>query len=183
MLGSRATPGTVLALLADVRSAWAWADVRPEFATRLREGLFAEVTVPGVEPMRGEITWIASEVDERTRTVAVRIELDDPDDHLRLNQYGRARLELEEREAKPIVPPEALQQVDDEIVVFINTAPLTYETRVVSASHRRAGGVEVDGGLAPGDPIVTVGAYLLKTELLRDSIGAGCCEVDSIEGK
>ena len=129
------------------------------------------------------LSEIAPEVDERTRTVSVRIQLDDPDDHLRLNQYGRARLELEERESKPVVPSEALQQVDDEIVVFVNTAPLTYETRVVIPGYRRDGGVEVEGLLGPGDPIVTVGAYLLKTELLRDSIGAGCCEVDSIGGQ
>jgi cobalt-zinc-cadmium efflux system membrane fusion protein len=181
--GTPAGPDTVLALLSDVQSAWAWADVQPEVAAQLEEGLAAEVLVPGADPIVGEVTWISPQVDRRTRTVAVRIQLEDPDDQLRLNQYGEARLSIEEPDSRPIVPSEALQQVEDELVVFVKSAPLTYETRVVTTGYRRDGGVEVDGAIGPGDPIVTVGAYLLKTELLRDSIGAGCCEVDSIEGE
>ena len=37
-------------------------------------------------------------------------------------------------------------------------------------------GTEVVGGLRPGIEVVTTGAFLLKTEILKESIGAGCCE-------
>ena len=40
----------------------------------------------------------------------------------------------------------------------------------------RGGAVEVLEGLAPGARVVTTGAFLLKTEILKDAIGAGCCE-------
>ena len=33
-------------------------------------------------------------------------------------------------------------------------------------------------GVREGEEIVTQGSYLLKTELIKGSIGAGCCEVD-----
>ena len=36
----------------------------------------------------------------------------------------------------------------------------------------------VEQGLNEGDTIVTTGSFLLKTEILKGSIGAGCCEVD-----
>ena len=36
---------------------------------------------------------------------------------------------------------------------------------------------EVLAGLEAGDEVVTQGSFLLKTELLKGSIGAGCCEV------
>jgi cobalt-zinc-cadmium efflux system membrane fusion protein len=36
----------------------------------------------------------------------------------------------------------------------------------------------VEDGLEEGEEIVTVGSFLLKTEILKGSIGAGCCEID-----
>jgi cobalt-zinc-cadmium efflux system membrane fusion protein len=36
----------------------------------------------------------------------------------------------------------------------------------------------VTRGVAPGEHVVTVGSFLLKTETLKGSIGAGCCEVE-----
>jgi cobalt-zinc-cadmium efflux system membrane fusion protein len=37
---------------------------------------------------------------------------------------------------------------------------------------------QVLSGLQPGEQIVTDGAFLLKTELKKSSIGAGCCDFD-----
>ena len=36
--------------------------------------------------------------------------------------------------------------------------------------------VEVSWGLKPGEEVVTAGAFLLKTEIMKGSIGAGCCD-------
>ena len=36
-------------------------------------------------------------------------------------------------------------------------------------------------GLSPGDTIVTRGSYILKNEILKDAVGAGCCEVDHLK--
>jgi cobalt-zinc-cadmium efflux system membrane fusion protein len=41
------------------------------------------------------------------------------------------------------------------------------------------GMVELASGVEVGEEIVVAGSFLLKTETLKDSIGAGCCEVDS----
>jgi len=42
----------------------------------------------------------------------------------------------------------------------------------------RGATVEVMGGVKAGEPVVTTGAFLLKTELMKESIGAGCCDAD-----
>jgi hypothetical protein len=39
---------------------------------------------------------------------------------------------------------------------------------------------QVTEGLLPGEEIVVNGSFLLKTELKKTSIGAGCCEVEPI---
>jgi membrane fusion protein, heavy metal efflux system len=39
---------------------------------------------------------------------------------------------------------------------------------------------EVLDGVKSGETIVTVGSFLLKTEVLKGNIGAGCCEVEHL---
>ena len=39
--------------------------------------------------------------------------------------------------------------------------------------------MQVVADLKAGDPVVTTGAFLLKTEISKDNIGAGCCEVEA----
>jgi cobalt-zinc-cadmium efflux system membrane fusion protein len=36
--------------------------------------------------------------------------------------------------------------------------------------------VELAAGVRDGEEVVTEGAFLLKTETMKGSIGAGCCE-------
>ena len=40
---------------------------------------------------------------------------------------------------------------------------------------------EVLNGLAIGDTVVSAGSFVLKNELLKDSMGAGCCEVGHLD--
>jgi hypothetical protein len=42
--------------------------------------------------------------------------------------------------------------------------------------------VQVWGPVDDGAPVATDGAFLLKTELQSDRIGAGCCEVEPPSG-
>jgi cobalt-zinc-cadmium efflux system membrane fusion protein len=53
-----------------------------------------------------------------------------------------------------------------------------FEARRVQPGWAEADLIEVRGRVAPGDEVVTVGSFLLKTETLKESIGAGCCEVE-----
>jgi cobalt-zinc-cadmium efflux system membrane fusion protein len=48
--------------------------------------------------------------------------------------------------------------------------------RVVIKPTDRRDVLEVAWGLKPGQRVVTKGAFLLKTEIMKGAIGAGCCE-------
>ncbi len=64
------------------------------------------------------------------------------------------------------------------MLVFVRIAPELYEARRVEQFEipTDLDHVEVRGRLSEGDDVVVDGAFLLRTETLRDSIGAGCCE-------
>ncbi len=178
VIGLLATEDTSLATVADTSRMWALCDVPEAAASRIAIGQKVRVTIDGVDKsVDGEVAWIAAEVAPRTRTVTARAEIPNPDGRLRANQFARARIETGASRAAVSVPRAAVQRVGERDVVFVRTAPGTYEPRVV----RRFGDgdlVQVEGNVRAGDAVVTTGAILLRTEIMPGSIGAGCCEVE-----
>ena len=63
-------------------------------------------------------------------------------------------------------------------IVFVRESDTVYHPRKVTTGTAAHGLVEIRRGLAAGDAVVTTGSFLLKTEVLKGNIGAGCCEVE-----
>ncbi len=179
VLGLLATESTSLAMIGDTSVMWALCDVPEGEASRVALGQRMHVMMDGAgeSSLEGKITWIAAEVDPRTRTVTARAEVPNPDAQLRANQFASARIETGAARTAVSVPRAAVQRVGEREVVFVRTAPGLYQPRVV---HRHGGGdlVQVEGKVRDGDAVVTTGAILLRTEITPGSIGAGCCEVE-----
>lgn len=179
VLGILATEDTSLATIADTSVMWALCDVPESSASQIAPGQTMQLSIDGdtESSFAGEITWVAAEVDPRTRTVTAQAELSNPSGKLRANQFGLARIDTSAAKSAVSVPREAVQRVGKLDVVFVRTGPGVYEPRVVT----RVGDgkmVGVKGRLQNGDAVVTTGAVLLRTEIMPGSIGAGCCEVE-----
>jgi len=70
-----------------------------------------------------------------------------------------------------------VQRKDKVDVVFIPEGNGSFRPqRVTTKAIDRAGVLEVTWGLKPGQKVVTNGALLLKTEIMKGAIGASCCE-------
>jgi cobalt-zinc-cadmium efflux system membrane fusion protein len=179
VVGLLATESESLATIADTSMLWALCDVPEAHASRVALGQKVVVRVEGSDdaPIEGKLTWIAAEVDPRTRTVAARAEVPNDNGRLRANQFARARIETGAPRSAVSVPRSAIQRVGSREVVFVRTAQGVYEPRVVQR-HGDGDRVQVEGRLQAGDAVVTTGAVLLRTEIMPGSIGAGCCEVE-----
>jgi cobalt-zinc-cadmium efflux system membrane fusion protein len=92
--------------------------------------------------------------------------------------FGTATLELRAPAPAVRIPVAAVQRIRGVDLVFVPTSPTTYETRRVTLERREGAHVVLRSGLSPGERVVVDGSFLLKTELLKDSIGAGCCDSD-----
>lgn len=178
----------VLFEVVDTRVMWAEIEVPERDIAAVTNGL--EVTFVsdalGDRKLTGVVTYIAPEVDAHSRTVLVRAALDNADGALRANMFVRAELRaatiaVDHKGAMPamLVPRAAIQAAKDVSLVFVQVAPDVYEGRRVTVGPTLLDGrVEVRGRLAEGDRVVERGAFILKTETLKDSIGAGCCADD-----
>lgn len=170
----------VLCEVVDASTLWAELDIPEVELGLVSKDLGVVVTVdalPGME-FRGTIESILPEVDPRTRTAKARVRLANPDGVLRANMYARARILLAKSQARALVPLDALQRAKGAELVFVQLAPDRFETRRVRLGGRRGGLVEILDGVQPGELVATRGSFLLKTETLKGSIGAGCCEVE-----
>ncbi|AWV91412.1 efflux RND transporter periplasmic adaptor subunit [Bradymonas sediminis] len=179
VVGAFATEETSLATVADTSSMWAMIDVAERDGFALKTGQSVTVTIPGATDAKfpGKITWISPAVNPRTRTITVRAEVKNPDASLRANQFATAEIGIAPDASGVVVPRSAVQRLGGGTVVFVRLSQGQYEPRVVEVDRSDGDLVQVRGTVTPGEPVVTTGAYILKTELSRDSIGAGCCEV------
>jgi cobalt-zinc-cadmium efflux system membrane fusion protein len=110
------------------------------------------------------------------------VALDNPDGMLRGNMFARARIALDAASGNAvIVPRSAVQRTEQAHLVFARLAEDVFEVRRVELGPGDGDFVRVSGRLKPGDEVATEGSFLLKTETLKGSIGAGCCEVEEPE--
>ena len=172
-VGRMATPDEVLVEVADPARIRAELDVPEESARGLRRGATLRLVIAG-ESATATVSAIAPAVDPHTRTVKVFAAVPNRGGRLRAGTPVGAHLPVKVSGGAAIVPASAVQPVEGKSVVFRRTEPGRYEPVEVTVAARHGDAVEV-AGLAAGAEVVTTGAFLLRTELLRDAIGAGCC--------
>lgn len=170
----------VLFEIVDTSSMWAEVDVPEADLTRVAVGQHVTVTVDGLgdAEFTGPLEYLAPEIDPHTRTVRGRVRLDNPDGILRGNMFAQARIAVTGSGTAVVVPRAAVQRAKGAHLVFVRLAEDVFEARRVQLGPGDADFIEVTGRVAPGDEVATEGSFLLKTETLRESIGAGCCEAE-----
>lgn len=167
--------------IVDTSTVWAEVDIPEGDVSGVAANQRVVLTVDGLgeREFSGTLAYIAPEIDPRTRTARGRILLANPDGALRANMFARARLASGANRVSVLVPRGAIQKAHGARVVFVRLSEQVYETRRITPGPAMGDLVAVSGRIKPGDRVVTDGSFLLKTETLKESIGAGCCDVDS----
>jgi len=181
--GEQVEPGRELALLGDTARLWVWVDVYEAQLGQL-EALHADgalavsvgvAAYPGRE-FPGRLDLLGRTMDEATRTVKSRILLDNPAGLLRPGMFARVRLFLPGDERALAVPADALLADEGREFVFVHHEGEYFVRRPVRAGRSWAGSVEILDGLAAGQTVAAAGAFLLKSDVLRSKMGAGCAD-------
>jgi Cu(I)/Ag(I) efflux system membrane fusion protein len=172
--GMRVTPADTLFDIADLSRVWVLADVYEHDLATLRLGLPAEVRLPYL-PTRvwhGSVAWIAPTVEEQTRTIKLRIEVDNHDGALKPEMFADVFLDLA-LGAGLSVPESALVPTGEGELVFVDLANGQLEPRAVRVGQRLGERVQILSGLAEGERVVTSANFLLDSESnLRAAIEA-----------
>ncbi|MBE7558825.1 efflux RND transporter periplasmic adaptor subunit [bacterium] len=177
-LGESIAADQALFAIADTSRMWAMLKL-PEseaFSVHLGAPVLVEVNGLAGERFAGSLSWISTQIDSRTRTLSARAEVDNARGLLRAGMFGRAEVRVGESRPSVLVPRAAVQWEGCCNVVFVRAGDSLFRPRKVSLAYQTGDHYVVREGLSGGEQVVSTGSFLLKTELLKDNIGAGCCE-------
>jgi cobalt-zinc-cadmium efflux system membrane fusion protein len=179
-IGELLVEGSAYALLADPSSMWIEARL-PEQQLRyvnIGDKLTFTSDGRGLNQVGAEVIWVAQFLDPHTRTGIVRASIIDPSHNLQAGEFGRVRIQSTHESEVTLVLKDAVQWEGCCNVVFVKETNSRYRPRKIELVESSGPYYQVTRGLTPGEEIVVEGAFLLKTELKKTSIGAGCCDIE-----
>ncbi len=181
--GELVKPEESIVTVGDVSSVWVWADVHEDQLGRLLEAqgggkLRAEVRVKAFPDtvFAGTVDFVGPTMDERTRTVKVRIGVPNLAFRLRAGMFASVRVFLPGQEQALAVPAAAVLSDEGRSFVFVHHRADYWVRRPVEVGRRWHDWVEVKAGLAGGETLAAEGSFLLKSDVLRSKMGAGCAD-------
>ena len=163
VLGATADPSQPLVEVADPAALDIVFNVSPTEAVRIHAGdavaLSTGEGVGGAGLGEGVVTGVAATVDSASRAVAVRASAGRPARPLRIGESLLGRIVTAVHPRAVTVPVAALVPAGDGFQVFVVDSADVAHARPVTVGARNGSLAEIVTGLAPGETVVTTGAY------------------------
>ena len=177
--GMEVQEGQLLFKVSDLSKMWVKVNLKVDEASRAKVGQklkFITNNKSNPQSYDGKVFWLGSEVDDKTRMVTVLGEIETNGDLLRNNTFGNALIRVHDKSDVVVVPKASVQWEGCCHVVFVKLKEDVFAPRKVKLGYEGSNFFEVEAGLMEGEIVVTRGSFLLKTEILKSSIGAGCTD-------
>lgn len=142
--------------IAELDKVWVLADVYESDIARVKEGMNAEVTTlsyPGMV-MHGKVDRIFNILDPETRTMRIRITLDNPDVLLKPEMIARVQLTFHEKENLPAIPADAVINDAGKHFVMVFKDRRNIAVREITPARTTANTLWVAEGLQPGEVVI-----------------------------
>jgi cobalt-zinc-cadmium efflux system membrane fusion protein len=168
----RVTPGQQLFVLANNDSLWVSAEIHERDWKLLEVEPGQEVTItspalPGQEFTARVHHWGAS-VSPVTHAVPLVAELTNESRQFKPGMFVWVSIAHESVEPRTTIPTDAVVRNGGETFVFVPISGSMFRRVNVETGQETSNWVEITNGLAPGDAVVTKGAFFLKSELLLE---------------
>jgi cobalt-zinc-cadmium efflux system membrane fusion protein len=167
----------------DNASLWVWADLYERdiaLVTReqRKEKLGAQVRVKAYPDQHfpGTVDFVSPSMSESSRTVKVRIVVPNESRDLLAGMFASVDIFLPGKDQALTIAESAVVADEGRSFVFVHHQDDYYVRRPVTVGRAFAGWVVVEKGLQGDETVVSDGAFLLKSDVLRSKMGAGCAD-------
>jgi Cu(I)/Ag(I) efflux system membrane fusion protein len=159
--------------IADLSRVWVLADLFRNEAEYVRPGMKARVTILETKKtLNAVVSTVLPQFDATSRTLKVRLELDNPGYTLRPDMFVDVEF--------PVTLPSALTVPADAVLdsglkktVFVDLGNGFFEPREVETGWRMGNRVEIIKGLKPGEQIAISGTFLIDSESRLELAASG----------
>ncbi|MBW8039211.1 MAG: efflux RND transporter periplasmic adaptor subunit [Planctomycetes bacterium] len=158
-------------VVADLDTVWVDLQVHQKDAGLIKKGQEVIISATSSVPeTKGVIEYVEPVVNQKTRRSLARIVLDNTSGQLRPGTFITANVLVEKRKAELVVAKAILQDIHDNICVFVKNEHC-FEARPVTVGRSNGKYVEIVSGIRPGEKIVTNNSFRLKAELEKSAGG------------
>ncbi len=171
--GQRFDIGEELYVIADLRKVWILADMFQYEANFIRPAQKARIDLPDQgRSFDGRVSEVLPRFDPETRTLKVRLEVDNPGYTLRPDMFVDVSF--------PVTLPAAVTVPSDAVVdsglrktAFVALGDGYFEPRRIETGWRFGDRVQILRGLMPGERVVIAGNFLIDSETRLRAAAAG----------
>ena len=159
-------------VIADLNLVWVKLTVYQKDLSSVRPGQSVRISKEDGSTVTGKISYVSPMVDEVTRTAVAILELNNENGQWRPGSFVAGLVAMEARSVPLLIRKSALQTIEGERVVFVETTE-GFEPQKVRVGRSNEVDVEIVAGLAVGQRYVVEGAFTLKAQLAKGSLGDG----------
>lgn len=177
VVGERIEPGKALYRLVEESTVWVDARLPPGTVGRIESGRPATVVFNG-QRLAGRVLLSAHRTSDATRNATVRLEVPNKGDALHGGDFVEVLFDagsaasVDNRSITELtVPTDAIVQLQGDTVVFRRTAEGALEPVPVRVGDAVGDRTIIREGLRAGDTIVAMGAFSLKSQMLKSQLG------------
>ena len=172
--GMKVMPDKELYTIADLSNVWVNVDIYEYDIPLIKVGQSASLNLsydPG-QVFTGKVSYIYPYLDEKTRTLKVRLEFPNPDFKLKPDMYVNAEIKVDAGKHLA-VPEDAVLNSGIRKVVFVDKGSGHFESKEVKLGAKMGGYYQVLSGLNEGEKVASSSAFLLDSESrLSEAMGA-----------
>ncbi len=181
--GEFVEPGEDVVLISDLSTVWVWADVYEQDLSGLLQAkkkgpipVAVSVNAFPEQSFEGFVDYVSPVMEAKTRTIKVRAAIENKNTVLRPGMFCEVKIATGNGEAVLAIPSEALLTDEKLDFVFSHYKDNLFIRRPVTRGRTFFNIIEILDGLKEGETIVGNGAFLLKSDILREKMGAGCAD-------
>jgi cobalt-zinc-cadmium efflux system membrane fusion protein len=175
IVGEHVEPQKILFTVSNLNTLWAHLDAYEKdlpYISKKSEVAIKSALYPEKE-FTGKIAYISDLVDEKLRTIKIRVEVNNDEGLLKPNMYIQGNVENRQTEKKMLaIPEEAIQNINGAKIVFVLEEKNVFAVIHVELGERIGNKRIIAKGLEEGEKIVIKGAFHLRAELTKQSFGA-----------
>lgn len=171
-IGEFVDPGALLVEISDESTVWVEARLSSEQAAQIEAGASARVKSVENHWERGTVVQLQHALDETTRTLMARVEIDNTDDDFHAGQFVDAAIATDESEELLALPEEAVVLMDGSPTVFVIEGDELHPTAIETGAAR-GGWIEIASGVSVGEEVAVSQIFLLKSLIQKSKMGEG----------